>query len=114
MRSSWWSFSCIAPAHAGPTRLPRQPSHSPDGERHLRRSRSVQRLLCNAYNTSADAPISHGKLSLRSHTLAYGGSTGGYVTDFVLLALFLWAACPRAAENWSRGKLRRAKRLRSK
>jgi integrase len=43
--SSWWSFSRIAPAHAGSTSLPRQPSHAPDGERHLRRSRSVQRLL---------------------------------------------------------------------
>src|SRR5262249_23872055 len=46
--SSWWSFSRIAPAHAGPTRLPRQPTHAPDGERHLRRSRSVQRCLCGA------------------------------------------------------------------
>jgi hypothetical protein len=27
------SFSRIAPAHAGPTRLPRQPTHAPDGER---------------------------------------------------------------------------------
>src|SRR5262249_25083469 len=40
------------PAHAGPTRLPPPPYPRPDGERHLRRSRSVQRLLCNAYSAS--------------------------------------------------------------
>ena len=43
--SSWWSFSRIAPAYAGHTRLPRRPIHAPDGERHLRRSRSVQSIL---------------------------------------------------------------------
>src|SRR5262245_32472608 len=33
------------PAHAGPTRLPHPPYPRPDGERHLRRSRSVQSAL---------------------------------------------------------------------
>src|SRR5690242_8835507 len=65
--SSWWSFSRIAPAYAGHTRLPRRPIHAPDGERHLRRSRSVQRLLCNAYRTSHRCIHLAWKSSLSSH-----------------------------------------------
>jgi hypothetical protein len=63
--SSWWSFSRIAPAHAGSTSLPRQPSHAPDGERHLRRSRSVQRSLCGAPHNERDLVRERVKSGLR-------------------------------------------------
>src|SRR5262245_28407215 len=64
------------PAHAGPTRLPHPPYPRPDGERHLRRSRSVQRLLCKTYTASRRCIDLEGKLSLRSHTLADGAAPG--------------------------------------
>src|SRR5215475_8640525 len=57
-----------APAHAGPTRLPHPPYPPPDGERQLRRSRSVQRPLCNVYRTSGRHIDLTRKLGLRSHT----------------------------------------------
>src|SRR5262249_54405254 len=56
------------PAHAGPTRLPHPPYPRPDGERHLRRSRSVQRLLCKTYTASRRCIDLEGELSLPSHT----------------------------------------------